>query len=93
MVSSSVVCGRQQSVAIPQAAKGRARPPCCHFKNQSCYCLRSAFEMAAFPTRCRCSGNGGGGSWAGTWWASWSELLVMLLSIFSPFISFGYLVF
>jgi hypothetical protein len=24
----------------------------------------------------RCSGDGGGGSWAGAWWASWSELVV-----------------
>ena len=28
--------GEQQSVAIPQAARGRAHPPCRHFKIQSC---------------------------------------------------------
>jgi hypothetical protein len=39
---------------------------------------------------CRRSGVGGGGSWAGAWWASGSELVVWcLLSIFSPFIPFG----
>jgi hypothetical protein len=36
--------------AIPQAARGRARPPCRHSKNQSCFCLGSAFEVAAFQT-------------------------------------------
>jgi hypothetical protein len=35
----------QQSVATPQAARGWA-----HFKIQSCYCLNSAFELAAFRT-------------------------------------------
>jgi hypothetical protein len=30
------VCGEQQSVATPQAARGWARPPCRHFKIQSC---------------------------------------------------------
>ena len=45
---------------------------------------------AAQEVWCRCSGDGGGGSWAGAWWASGSELVVWcLLSIFSPFIPFG----
>jgi hypothetical protein len=30
----------------PQAARGRARPPCRHFKIQSCCCLGSAFEVS-----------------------------------------------
>jgi hypothetical protein len=39
-VSSSVV-GEQQSVANPQAARGRARLLCILFKNQSCFSLGS----------------------------------------------------
>jgi hypothetical protein len=39
----------QQSVATPQAARGCARPPCGHFKIQSCCCLGSSLE-AAFQT-------------------------------------------
>jgi hypothetical protein len=39
---------RQQSVATPHAARGWARPPCRHFKTQSCFCAGSAFEVAAF---------------------------------------------
>ena len=30
-----------------------------------------------------------GGGWAGAWWASGSELGLVLLNIFSPFIPFG----
>jgi hypothetical protein len=41
-VSSSAPGGEQQSVATPQAARGWARPPCRHFKNQSCCCVGSA---------------------------------------------------
>jgi hypothetical protein len=33
-------------VATPQAARGRAHPPCRHFKIQSCIRLGSAFEVA-----------------------------------------------
>ena len=39
---------QQQSVATQQAARGWVRPPCRHFKNQSCCCLGSAFEVATF---------------------------------------------
>jgi hypothetical protein len=35
-------------VATPQAARGWAHPPYRHFKNPSCFCLGSAFEVAAF---------------------------------------------
>jgi hypothetical protein len=35
----------------PHAARGWARPPCRPFKIQSCCCLGSAFELAAFQTR------------------------------------------
>jgi hypothetical protein len=32
--------GEKQSVATPQAAReDKLRPPCSHFKIQSCYCL------------------------------------------------------
>jgi hypothetical protein len=44
------VRGERQSVAAPQAARGWAHPPCRHFKTQSCFCLGSAFEVAAFQT-------------------------------------------
>jgi hypothetical protein len=44
-------CGEKQSVATSQAARGWARPPCRHFKIQSCFCVGSAFEEAAFQTR------------------------------------------
>jgi hypothetical protein len=37
--------GEPVSVPTPQAARGRARPPCRHFKTQSCCCLGSAFEF------------------------------------------------
>jgi hypothetical protein len=37
---------QQQSVTTLQAARGWARPPCRHFKTQSCCCLGSAFEVA-----------------------------------------------
>jgi hypothetical protein len=37
-------------VASPQAARGRVRPPCRHFKILSCFRLGSAFEVAAFRT-------------------------------------------
>ena len=40
--------GEQQSVATPLAASGRDRPPCRHIKIQSCCCLGSASEVAAF---------------------------------------------
>jgi hypothetical protein len=46
--------GGQQSVATPQAARGWARPPCRHFKTQSCCCLGSAFEVAKNPYGERC---------------------------------------
>jgi hypothetical protein len=39
-------CGCQQSVAIPQAARGWARPTCRHFKIQSWLC----FDVVAFQT-------------------------------------------
>jgi hypothetical protein len=42
--------GEQQSDATLQAARGWARPPCRHFKNQSLCCLGSAFEEAALHT-------------------------------------------
>jgi hypothetical protein len=41
--------GEQRSVATPQAARGWARPPCRHFKIQSCYCLGPAFRGGGFP--------------------------------------------
>jgi hypothetical protein len=38
--------------ATPHAARGWVHPPSSHFKIQSCCCLGSAFEVAAFlPTR------------------------------------------
>ena len=40
--------GEQQTAATPQAARGWTPPPCRHFKIQSCCCLGSAFEVAAF---------------------------------------------
>jgi hypothetical protein len=40
----------QKSVLTPQAARGWYHPPCGHFKSQSCCCLGSAFEVAAFQT-------------------------------------------
>jgi hypothetical protein len=40
----------QKSVLTPQAARGWYHPPCGHFKSQSCCCLESAFEVAAFQT-------------------------------------------
>jgi hypothetical protein len=39
--------GRNRSVATPQATIGRSRPPDSPFKIQSCFCLGSAFEVAA----------------------------------------------
>jgi hypothetical protein len=42
---SSSAGGEPQSVATPQAARGWARPPCRHFKLQSCARLGSAFEV------------------------------------------------
>jgi hypothetical protein len=44
---------------------------------------------------CRCSGVGGGVSWAGAWWAGWSDILgwyclcsvLLLLSIFTRTVS------
>jgi hypothetical protein len=44
---SSSFSGEQEIVAT-QAARGWAPPPRRHFKNQSCFCLGSAFEEAAF---------------------------------------------
>jgi hypothetical protein len=43
--------GEQQSMATPQAARGQARPPCSHFKIQSCFCLGSAFELVGFQNQ------------------------------------------
>jgi hypothetical protein len=31
--------GEEKRVTIPQAARGRLRPPCRHFKILSCFCL------------------------------------------------------
>jgi hypothetical protein len=46
--------GEQKSVTTPQAARGWARPPCRHFKDQSCILPGSAFEVtAAFQTLAR----------------------------------------
>jgi hypothetical protein len=42
---------RLQSVATTQAARGWVIPRCRHFKNQSCFCLGSAFEVASLQTR------------------------------------------
>jgi hypothetical protein len=44
--SSAVVGfgGERQSVATPQAARGRARPPCRYFKIQSCVRAGSDFS-------------------------------------------------
>jgi hypothetical protein len=47
-VDNDVTGEEQRSVATPQAARGWARPPCRHFKIQSCCCLGSALEVAAF---------------------------------------------
>jgi hypothetical protein len=44
--------GEQQRRPTSQAAKLWARPSCRHFKIQSCCCLGSAFEVAAFQTLC-----------------------------------------
>jgi hypothetical protein len=44
---ASTTGGEQQSVATPQAARGWARPPCRHFKSQSCCCVGSAFLTPA----------------------------------------------
>jgi hypothetical protein len=41
---------KQQSVVIPQAARGWAHPPCRPFKIQSCLCRGSDFEVAALQT-------------------------------------------
>jgi hypothetical protein len=51
VAASSSAGGEQQSVATAQAARGWTHPPCGHFKNQSCYCLVPAFEVAAFQSR------------------------------------------
>jgi hypothetical protein len=51
---SSSACGAQKSVASPQTARGWTRPPCRHFKVQSCCCPGSAF-VAAFQTPCSCT--------------------------------------
>jgi hypothetical protein len=48
-VVSSGAGGEQQSGATPQAARGQARPPCRHFKTQSCARLGFVFEVAALP--------------------------------------------
>jgi hypothetical protein len=42
----------EQSVATPQAARCWARPPCRHFKTQSCCCLGSANELPLFGSQC-----------------------------------------
>ena len=47
---ASSASGEQQSVGTPQTARGWVRPPCEHFKIQSCCCLVSVFEVAAFRT-------------------------------------------
>jgi hypothetical protein len=39
---------RRWSTVTPQVARGWARPPCRHSNHQSCSCLGSAFEVAAF---------------------------------------------
>ena len=46
---------RQQSIATPQVARGRSRPPCRHFKTQSCSCLSSAFEVLPQQTLPPCA--------------------------------------
>jgi hypothetical protein len=43
--------GEQQSVATPHAARVWAHPSCRPLKIQSCCCLGSAFEAAAFQTQ------------------------------------------
>jgi hypothetical protein len=40
----------KRCVATPQAERGWAAPICRPFKIQSCCCLGSAFEVAAFQT-------------------------------------------
>jgi hypothetical protein len=42
----------EQSVATPQAARCWARPPCRHFKTQSCHCLGSGNELPLFGSQC-----------------------------------------
>ena len=39
----------RQSVATPQAARGRACPPCRHFKIQSCCCLGLLSRLLSNP--------------------------------------------
>jgi hypothetical protein len=40
--------GERRAAATPQAARGWAHPRYSHSKIQSCCCLGSAFEVAAF---------------------------------------------
>ena len=47
---SSSAGGEQRSVATPQAARGRARPPCRHINIKSCCGVCFRFERAAFQT-------------------------------------------
>ena len=54
------------TVRTPQAARNWARPPCRHFKNQSCCCLGSAFEVAHSHSHAECRG------------MVWCELLLQL---------------
>jgi hypothetical protein len=50
VLTTSVSSVESSSVATPQTARGWARPPCTHFNIQSCCCLGSASEVAAFQT-------------------------------------------
>ena len=60
--------GEQQSVATPQAARGRARLPRRHFKNLSCLCLWCAFGGAAFHPRVHQTSFPGFGRISGSSW-------------------------
>ena len=56
-----------------------ARWPCSSWSSRGGECVcESGAEVW-----CRCSGVGGGGSWAGAWWASWSETIVWRCLVFS----------